>query len=205
MNAAALATTIGDAAGAIGPQTSEATAGDRRLARACAEGAGGAFEEIYRLYGERMKSIAYHHLGTISDAEDAVQESFLKIHRAAGSYSGEAALSTWIYRIVVNTCYDQLRKRKRRPDESPLDELPAPLERTASSVDDAKRLTLHKLLRELPAQRRSVFTLFEIEGLSHAEIGGILGITEGNSKWILFATKKQLQEAWLAQRTAGRA
>jgi RNA polymerase sigma-70 factor (ECF subfamily) len=205
MNAAALATTIGETARPIGPQSSEAIAGDRRLAAACAEGATGAFEEIYRLYGERMKSIAYHHLGSISDAEDAVQETFLKVHRAAASYSGEAALSTWIYRIVVNTCYDLLRKRKRRPDESPIDELPVPLQRSASSVDDAKRLTLHKLLGALPPQRRTVFTLFEIEGLSHAEIAGILGITEGNSKWILFATKKQLQEAWLSQRGAGRA
>jgi RNA polymerase sigma factor (sigma-70 family) len=48
----------------------------------------------------------------------------------------------------------------------------------------------------LPEQRRNVFVLFEIEGLSHAEIGEILDISEGNSKWILFATKKQLQEQW---------
>ena len=68
--------------------------------------------------------------------------------------------------------------------------------RAATSIDDAKRMTLRKLLSALPAQRRSVFVLFEIEGLSHAEIAEILDISEGNSKWILFATKKQLQEAW---------
>ena len=55
---------------------------------------------------------------------------------------------------------------------------------------------MRKLLNELPEQRRSVFVLFEIEGLSHAEIGEILNISEGNSKWILFATKKQLQKKW---------
>ena len=59
-----------------------------------------------------------------------------------------------------------------------------------------KSITLRKLLSELPEQRRTVFSLFEIEGLSHAEIAGILDITEGNSKWILFSTKKQLQEQW---------
>ena len=63
-------------------------------------------------------------------------------------------------------------------------------------VDDVKRMALRKLLHDLPEQRRTVFSLFEIEGLSHAEIGEVLGISEGNSKWILFATKKELQEKW---------
>ena len=57
-------------------------------------------------------------------------------------------------------------------------------------------MTLRKMLNALPEQRRSVFLLFEVEGLTHAEIAQVLNITEGNSKWILFATKKQLQEQW---------
>lgn len=169
---------------------------DRKLAAACAAGDSRIFEDIYQRYGERMKSIAWNHLGNVSDAEDAVQETFLKIHRAASTYTGEASFSTWIFRILVNTCYDILRKRKRRIEESPIDDVPETAERTAPNVDDAKRITLTKLLNELPEQRRSVFTLFEIEGLSHAEIGEILGISEGNSKWILFATKKDLQQKW---------
>jgi RNA polymerase sigma-70 factor, ECF subfamily len=169
---------------------------DRRLAAACAAGDTTVFETIYQRFGERMKSIAWNHLGNRSDAEDAVQETFLKIHRAAGTYTGEASFSTWMYRILVNTCYDVLRKRRRRVDEAPIDDAPETAERTAPSVDEAKRMTLRKLLGELSEQRRAVFTLFEIEGLSHAEIAEILGITEGNSKWILFATKKELQEKW---------
>lgn len=169
---------------------------DLRIAEACAAGDPHAFEEIYRRFGERMKSVAWNHLGNPSDAEDAVQETFLKIHRAASTYTGEASLSTWAYRILVNTCYDLLRRRKRRIDEAPIGELAETAQRTAPAVDDAKRITLRKLLDELPEQRRTVFSLFEIEGLSHAEIGSILGISEGNSKWILFATKKELQEKW---------
>ena len=181
------------------PAPSATGAEDRKLAQACAAGDSKIFEEIYRRFGDRMKSIAWNHLGNVSDAEDAVQETFLKIHRAASTYTGEASFSTWVFRILVNTCYDILRKRKRRIDEAPIDELPETAERTAPSVDDAKRMTLMKLLRELPEQRRSVFTLFEIEGLSHAEIGEVLGISEGNSKWILFATKKELQQKWRSQ------
>lgn len=171
-------------------------ADDRSLAAACAAGDTRVFEEIYRRLGERMKSIAFNHLGNAADAEDAVQETFLKVHRAASTYTGEASFSTWVFRILVNTCYDLLRRRKRRPEEEPIDDLAPAFARPAPAVDDAKRMTLRKLLGELTEQRRSVFTLFEIEGLSHAEIASILGISEGNSKWILFATKKELQEKW---------
>ena len=178
--------------------TRAATDDDLRLARACASGDTGVFEEIYRTHGDRMKSIAYNHLGNVSDAEDAVQETFLKVHRAASTYNGESAFGTWLYRVLINTCYDALRRRQRRIQESPIDDV-ITTERAVKSVDDAKRMTLRKMLNELPEQRRSVFLLFEVEGLSHAEIAQTLNITEGNSKWILFATKKQLQEKWKNQ------
>lgn len=174
--------------------TTETADADLRLARACAEGDTDVFASIYRQHAERMKSIAYHQLGSVSDAEDAVQETFIKVHRAGATYSGEAAFTTWLYRILINTCYDMLRRRGRRIREAPIDDLV--FGRAAASVDDTKRLALRKLLSDLPEQRRTVFTLFEIEGLSHAEIADILGITEANSKWILFSTKKQLQEQW---------
>jgi RNA polymerase sigma-70 factor (ECF subfamily) len=180
------------------PTSAPASGGadDRRLASGCAAGDAKVFEEIYRRFGERMKSVAWSHLGNVSDAEDAVQETFLKIHRAAMTFTGEASFSTWAYRILVNTCYDVLRRRKRRVEETNLDDAVETAERTAPSVDDMKRIALRRMLDELPEQRRAVFTLFEIEGLSHAEIAEILGISEGNSKWILFATKKELQQKW---------
>ena len=171
---------------------------DHRIASACAAGDSAIFEFIYRQYGTRMKSIAYNHLGNVSDAEDAVQETFLKVHRAASTYNGESAFGTWLYRVLINTCYDALRRRQRRIQEAPIDDV-ITTERATNSVDDAKRMTLRKMLNELPEQRRSVFLLFEVEGLSHAEIAQTLNITEGNSKWILFATKKQLQEQWKNQ------
>lgn len=176
------------------PASPAASGGDdARLAAACAAGDTKVFEEIYRRFGDRMKSIAWNHLGNVSDAEDVVQETFLKVHRAAATFTGEASFATWMFRILVNTCYDMLRKRRRRIEEAPIDDM---LERSGANVDDTKRIALRRLLDELPEQRRSVFTLFEIEGLSHAEIASILGISEGNSKWILFATKKELQEKW---------
>jgi RNA polymerase sigma-70 factor (ECF subfamily) len=169
---------------------------DIRFARRCAAGESSAFEQIYSDYGEKMKSIALNHLGNTADAEDAVQETFLKVHRAAGGYNGEAAFSTWLYRILVNTCYDVIRRRKRRIEEWPIDELPPGRDAHAPSADVAKRMTLRKLVDALPEQRRTVFVLFEVEGLSHAEIAGILDIKENLSKWLLFAAKKELQQQW---------
>src|SRR5258708_29373541 len=180
----------------ITPQT-HTSEEDLRMARAWADGSSEVLAAIYASHGDRMKSIAFNPLGNISDAEDAVQETFLKVHRAASSYNGEAAFTTWLYRILINTSYDLLRKRSRRIREAPIDDVVAG-SRAGHAVDDVKRMALRKLLNELPEQRRTVFALFEIEGLSHAEIAGILDITEGNSKWILFSTKKQLQEKWKA-------
>src|SRR5207248_11477447 len=97
---------------------------DRRLAADCATGDSAAFERIYRLHRERMKSIAFNHLGNVSDAEDAIQETLLKVHRAAKTFTGEASFSTWMVRILINTCYDGLRRRKRRPEEEAIDDLP---------------------------------------------------------------------------------
>ena len=178
------------------PEPTPMASDDHRLAKGCAAGDTTVFEEIYQRFGERMKSVAWNHLGNVSDAEDAVQETFLKIHRAATTFTGEASFSTWAYRILVNTCYDVLRRRKRRVEETNLDDSVETAVRTAPNVDDTKRIALRRMLDELPEQRRAVFTLFEIEGLSHAEIAAILGISEGNSKWILFATKKELQLKW---------
>jgi RNA polymerase sigma-70 factor (ECF subfamily) len=192
LGSTAVATTLPPVADAPPRPTREE---DHRLAAACAAGDTMVFEDLYHRFGDRLKSIAFNHLGNVSDAEDAVQETFLKLHRAAASYNGEAALGTWLYRILVNTCYDVLRRRRRRIDEAPLEDF-VTASRAGASVDDTKRIALRRLLDELPEQRRTVFVLFEIEGLSHAEIGQVLDITEGNSKWILFATKKQLQAAW---------
>jgi RNA polymerase sigma-70 factor (ECF subfamily) len=182
-------------------QVPRAEAGeDLRLIAQCAQGDTSAFETIYGRYGERLKRIAWNQLGNIADAEDAVQETFLKIHRSAASFTAEASLFTWICRILINTCVDLRRRRMRRIEEAPLEYEDEPVQYQASTVDDAKRISLRKLLDELPAQRRTVFTLFEIEGMSHAEIAAIVGITEATSKWTLFMTRKELKDRWKTNR-----
>ena len=111
----------------IAPQpTPRLSEEDLRLARACADGDSEVFAAIYRKHGERMKSIAYNQLGNSRDAEDAVQETFLKVHRAAASYNGEAAVHargcTASSSTPATTCCGNAARRIR---ETPIDELVA--------------------------------------------------------------------------------
>src|SRR5690242_8874951 len=86
---------------------------DEQLIADCKRGNLRAYERLYELHGSRMKSIAFHMLGDRSDAEDAVQDTFLKVYRSVSGFAGHSSLGTWIYRILLNTCYDHGRKKQR--------------------------------------------------------------------------------------------
>ena len=161
-----------------------------------------AFEALFQSHGPRMKSLALNILGNRADAEDAVQEAFLKVYRSRGDFRGEASPSTWLYRILVNTCYDMGRKRRRHPEGPELEETDVS---RAPAIDHPLRLTLQKALGRLPSRQRDVFLLFEVEGFKHAEIGTILGIPEGTSKSVLFDAKRALQGFIRDERRATRA
>src|SRR5689334_23551685 len=86
---------------------------DEELLAACRRHDIRAFEQLYRAHESRLKSIAYHIAGNRQDAEDAVQETFLKLYRAIGGFHGRSSVGTWLCRIVINVCYDLIRKRQR--------------------------------------------------------------------------------------------
>ena len=186
-------------AGSDQPHVSDPEAG---LLEACRRGEMSAFERLYETHGGRMKSLAMNLLGNRSDAEDAVQETFLKICRAAATFRGGAKLSTWTYRVLINTCYDLLRRRARRTDAP---ETAAPREDSggarAPEEDHPLRLDLEASLASLDPKRRTAFLLFEVEGFSHREVGDILGVPEGKSRTLLFEAKRELQRL-LFRRTA---
>jgi len=147
-----------------------------------------ALEELYQAHGARLKSVAYHIVGNRQDAEDAVQETFLKLHRSLPGFQGQSAIGTWLFRIVINVCYDIARRRKREA-EVPADE--APLRPANPQI--ALRVALRDALRRIHPKHRMVFLLFEVEGLRHSEIAAILEIPEGTSKAWLFEAKKELK------------
>jgi len=154
----------------------------------------GGAAPLYDRHGERMKSIARNLLGNGPDAEDAVQDAFLKAFRSAEDFRGTCRLSTWLYRLVVNTCYDLLRRKKRRPVAQPLDDV---ISMPAAAEDHELRLSLEQSLSQLGERPRTAFLLYAVEGLSHKEIGEVLEISESGSKSLLFEARRKLQRLLL--------
>jgi RNA polymerase sigma-70 factor (ECF subfamily) len=160
---------------------------DAELLQSCKRGEVCAFEHLYGLYATRMKSLAYQLLASRGDAEDAVQETFMKVYKAIGAFEENSALSTWIYRILVNSCYDILRKRQRFAEKPILKEF---------SMDSKLplKVALERALLKLNERHRLVFLMFEVEGLKHSEISGVLEVPEGTSRAWLFEAKRALKQ-----------
>lgn len=165
---------------------------DSLLVDECRRGSLQAYERLYRLHGERLKRVAFSLLDNTADAEDAVQETFLKVHRTIGRFQGRSSLATWMHRILLNVCYDKRRSWKhRRPaalEEDQMERIPD------RQTDHPLRLALERALRRLPRRLREVFVLFEAHGLSHREVAELLGISESSSKVSLFNAKRALRE-----------
>jgi RNA polymerase sigma-70 factor (ECF subfamily) len=182
-------------AGGPNPAVEDATTEDARLAAGCRSGNLRAYERLYALHGVRMKNLARNLLGSPVDAEDAVQDTFLKVQRSIASFRGESSFVSWTYRILINTCYDarrsRLRKKEMANDES--SESPRP-EPRAPVAHPSLRMALERALASLTRHQRDVFLLYEVEGFRHAEIAGMLEITATASKNTLFQAKKNLRQ-----------
>jgi RNA polymerase sigma-70 factor (ECF subfamily) len=168
---------------------------DAALAAGCRAGEVRAYERLYQLQGPRMKNLARNLLGSPSDAEDAVQDTFLKIQRGIGSFRGQASFVTWTFRILVNTCHDMRRSRIRRKEQTQ-DQAESGLrapEPRAPGAHPSLRMALERALKTLTEHQRAVFLLYEVEGFRHAEIAALLEISETASKNTLFQAKKSLR------------
>jgi RNA polymerase sigma-70 factor (ECF subfamily) len=151
-----------------------------------------AFEALYESHGARMKSLALNLLGNRSDAEDAVQEAFLRAYKNRHSFRSDAALWTWVYRILLNACHDIGRGRAARRDNQTV-EADAAARLPCAAGDNPMRLTLQRAVNGLAPIYRDVFLLCEVEGYTHREVADILEIPEGTSKGRLFEARRQLK------------
>jgi RNA polymerase sigma-70 factor (ECF subfamily) len=175
---------------------------DAALAAACQAGDSHAYERLYRQQGARMRNLARNLLGTVADAEDAVQETFLKVQRSIASFRGQSSFVTWTFRILVNTCHDLRRSRMRRKEIVPDEEEGAlPLEPRAPGGHPSLKLALERAIAQLTRHQREIFLLYEVEGLRHAEIAEMLEISETASKNTLFQAKKNLRQVLEAPRS----
>ena len=176
------------------PGVVNALSEDAALAAACRSGDLRAYERLYAMHGARMKNLARNVLGNPIDAEDAVQEAFLKVQRSIATFRGQSSFVTWTYRILINTCYDARRSRLRKKEVANDDSEETPRhEPRAPGAHPSLRMALERALAKLTQHQRDVFLLYEVEGFRHAEIAGMLEMTETASKNTLFQAKKNLR------------
>ena len=153
-----------------------------------------AQEALYKAYYKAMMTICLRYTRNEDDAIEVLNNGFLKVFQHIQRYDpAQASLYTWIRTIVVNSCLDFIRKRNRTESHQELNnnvEVHVP----AEIVSRLRASDLLALVRSLPPSTGAVFNLYVIEGYSHKEIGGLLGISEGTSKWHLSEARKQLQQ-----------
>src|ERR1700741_2583092 len=167
-----------------------------RLVRDCLKGKASAQRELYELYSEGMLGICYRYTKSMVDAEDVLQEGFIKVYKNLHQYKFEGELGGWIRRIMVNTAINYLKKNTRyQVDLSFLDNGLHPVsDDDPGTLMNAKELA--DLIRQLPTGYQTIFNLHAVEGFSHVEIGKILGINEGTSR-SQYSRARALLISWL--------
>ncbi len=179
------------------------------LARRIAEGDRGAFEQLMRRYNRRLYRLARAVLRNDADAEDALQEAYIAAYRGIARFRGDAALSTWLSRLVLNECLGRRRREARRDNIIPISSAPHETDPDTMSSDDAEtpdtvamrsqmRSLIERKLDDLPADFRVVFVLRTVEEMTVEEVAQALAIPEATVRSRHFRARSLLR-ASLAQ------
>ena len=150
-----------------------------------------AFGGLVRLHQKRAYAVARAIVTVHEDAEDAVQEAFVRAYQALDRFQVGQAFGAWLNRIVANAALDIARRRKVRATDELHDAFAEPFHDPSES--DELRRRLAAALRVLPERMRSVLVLHDLEGFAHAEIGGMLGIPEGTARSDLHHARQRLR------------
>lgn len=154
---------------------------DAALLRAHTTGDADAFSELVRRHRDRLWAVAVRTLGDREDAADALQEALLRAYRSADRFRGDSAVTTWLHRIVVNSCLDRARRRQVRPTVALADVMPL-TEPAAPEPDRDTAREVWAALNQLPPEQRIPLVLLDMQGYSVAEIAQILEVPEGTVK-----------------------
>jgi RNA polymerase sigma-70 factor (ECF subfamily) len=160
-----------------------------------------AFEELFYRHHRQLYRLARLTSRNPEDAADALQDAMLSAHRTAASFRHDAAVSSWLYRIVFNACLDRLRHDKTHPT-TPLDEDAYHIGDPTSRVDTA--IVVERALMRLPVEQRAAVVAVDMQGYSVAETARMLGVAEGTVKSRCSRARAKLAEAlgYLAADTA---
>jgi RNA polymerase sigma-70 factor, ECF subfamily len=174
---------------------------DAELVRMAQEGNPDAFAVLFNTHKAKVYSICLRMTGNTAEAEDLTQDAFLQVFRKLASFRGDSALSTWLYRVTVNTVLMHFRKKGLRQIslDEPINRAAGPQKREHGTVDDrlsgsVDRIDLTRAMKELPVGYRTIFVLHEVNGYEHHEIAGLLRCSVGNSKSQLHKAKTRMRE-----------
>ena len=173
---------------------------DYLLVKECLKGKPAAQKALYELFARPMLNICYRYTKSVSDAEDVLQEGFVKVFLNLHQYKFQGPLGAWIRRIMVTTAINYLKRNARYQTE-----LVFPDEHLHVATNDrhpelrleAKELA--DLIRQLPPGYQTIFNLYAVEGFNHVEIGKILGIQESTSR-SQYARARALLVQWIEQK-----
>ena len=179
------------------------------IARSIAAGDHAAFERLMRRHNPRLYRLARATLRDPTEAEDALQDAYVCAYRSIGKFRGEASLSTWLSRLLLNECFARLRRSARRQNVIAIVSPNAPIESTSMAANESEapdtelaraqmRDLLERKLDELPENFRTVFVLRSVEEMSVDETAECLGIPEETVRSRHFRAKTMLRES-LAQ------
>src|SRR5437879_8097617 len=171
-----------------------------------------AFATLFQLHRKRVYSVCLLMTKDVAEAEDLTQEAFLQVFRSVGTFRGDAAFSTWLYRVAVNTVLMKLRRRKAPPVlsfDEPVSSESSSLRRDFGKSDPnlsgaVDRIALRRAIQELPEGCRTIFALHEVEGYQHHEIAQLLHCSIGNSKSQLHKAKLKMRDLLFPKRRATR-
>lgn len=163
------------------------------LITGCIEGDRRMQEELYRRFSPRMYAVCLRYAGSSEEAEDILQEGFIKIFKKLTSFRGEGSFEGWIRRIFVNTAIEHFRRKRYLQPVTEKEE--NTIEGNFLSVlDNLAERDILDLVKQLSPGYRTVFNMYVVEGYTHKEIGDMLGISEGTSKSQLSRAKVILQD-----------
>lgn len=174
---------------------------ENKLIERASGGDPSAFNRLMEAHERRMYAVALRMCGNREDAQDCLQEAMLRIYRSISGFKGQSSFATWVYRITMNTCLDELRRKKNKQNtslDSLLDTGWSPQDESASpekhAVQSETRRLLHEAIRDLPEDMRSAIVLRDIQGLSYEEIAQALDINVGTIKSRISRGREKLRE-----------
>ncbi len=165
------------------------------LVRQAQNGDRAAFEQIYRENVGRVYAICLRILANSARAQESTQDVFVRAWEMIGTFRGESAFSSWLYRLAVNVVLVNLRAKQRRTARVLVTNDLSPYDRNENMINPGSAIDLERAMAALPEQARAVFVLHDVEGYRHDEIATLMGVATGTSKAQLHRARKLLREA----------